>query len=168
MSNKVENVNKEEKEKKILNPREKALKKNLIESLVCFIIGLVLAIVVLFVPLEEDLQIISLIAGIVAFVCFVIAIMFLAIDRPKIKRNYCKNCGEKYDYESDVSWSKISEDNDGKKIVATVEFECECGNCGEEVSFIKKFTTAEVITSQNGNTSVRHYNLKDLVKKYMK
>lgn len=168
MSNKVENVNKEEKEKKVLSPREKALKNNLIESLVCFIIGLVLAIVVLFAPLEEDLQIISLIAGIVAFVFFITSIMFLVSERPKIKRNYCKNCGEKYDYESDVSWSEISEDNNGKKIVSTVEFECECGNCGEEVSFTKKFTTAEVITSQNGNTSVRRYNLKDLVKKYMK
>ena len=173
MSNNVETVEKEtvekiEKKEKILTPLKKALRSNAIGSLVCLVIGAVAAVVALSTDTDEN-GAVAVIAGFIGLIFILTSLLMITIGRVDVKRHYCKYCGEKYDYEADVSWSVVSEDNNGQKIVATVEFECDCGNCGEQSIFSKKFTTAQVIENKNtGQSSVRHYNLKNMVKKYMK
>ena len=96
----------------------------------------------------------------------------------KVKRCFCPECGEKYDYNNDVEWEvseiEIKEQKNTnsksytKKIVGIriehVDVECHCANCGATNSFSHKFRTVEVY--DDGQVNVK--NIQSIVKKNFK
>ncbi len=149
-------------------PREKALAENKKITLILGLITIVMiGITCLFSVLESqhESEIASTIYVISLFATFIFIVLTGVVnsDKKRIKRSYCPYCGEKYDYETDVSWevTNVTISNNDKK--ADVDFECECSNCGEETRFTKNFKIAYF---QNGN-----YVEKDIqveAKKYFK
>lgn len=158
--------------KKISTPREKALKKNILAGLISGIIGIIAApvsLILIQMSNEQDSQafaFVGLALIVVAVTGIVSGGMFLFYESKRIKRSYCENCGEKLDYESDVSWEVVDEVITSTQETATkkarVEFETKCHNCGHEKTFSQKFTTGHVnkegkVTHTNLNKACRNY-----------
>ena len=104
-------------------------------------------------------------------------IIWLPKELKRVKRCFCRHCGEKYDYNRDVSWDvsdvEIKEkstnpNSQGKQVVGVryehVDVECTCANCGEEFCFSQKFKTGVVY--DNGHVDAK--NIKSIMKNYFK
>lgn len=144
-----------------MNPRQKALKKNVNETIfylcagvVFLVVGFIAGISSMFGKLMETCALIS----------FIVAVLWITARRTIIKRRYCAKCGERYDYESDIAWEVAEEYETENGIKDVVNFTCSCSHCGEEVSFSKTFKVAYV--DKNGN--VHKKNVSALASKYFK
>lgn len=144
-----------------MNPRQKALKKNVNETIfylcagvVFLVVGFIAGISSMFGKLMETCALIS----------FIVAVLWITARRTIIKRRYCAKCGERYDYESDIAWEVAEEYETENDIKDVVNFTCSCSHCGEEVSFSKTFKVAYV--DKNGN--VHKNNVSALASKYFK
>lgn len=95
----------------------------------------------------------------------------------KSKRNFCSDCGARFDYEECVSWEvsdverKTMNPNSNsqskqaiQKDVATVAFTCTCKECGSEKTFSEKYD----ITIWYDDGSRKDVNLKNVAKNYFK
>ena len=95
----------------------------------------------------------------------------------KAKRNFCSDCGARFDYEECVSWEvsdlerKTMNTNSNsqskqaiQKDVATVAFTCTCKKCGSEKQFSEKYD----ITIWYDDGSRKDINLKNVAKNYFK
>ena len=117
--------------------------------------------------------------GLIAFVFSIPLVGFLYLDgRKKDKRNFCKECGTKYDYQNDISWtitdvvrkkmSSGSSSSTSRRVCQTeeakVDFTCSCHKCGAEVDFRLKFTVA----TWYDDGTYKEYNIKDMAKKYFR
>lgn len=138
-----------------MNPRQKALKKNTIATLIFLGIGVVLAVL----GFNADSFI-----GLLGILFIIIAVLWITARRTIIKRRYCAKCGERYDYESDIAWEVAEEYETENDIRDVVNFTCSCSHCGEEVRFSKTFKVAYV--DKNGN--VHKNNVSALASKYFK
>ena len=129
------------------------------------------AFVILFLFLHF---LIALIWGVVA----IGILLYMSIKWNKqTKRNFCSECGTRFDYEESVSWQvtnverKTMNTNSNsqsrqidEKEIATVEFTCRCLNCGSEKSFREKF---DVILWYTDGTR-RDFNIEAMAKNYFK
>lgn len=111
-------------------------------------------------------------------ICEIVAlIVWLPSELKRVKRCFCPECGEKYNYNNDVEWEvsdveikeKSTNPNSDKKQVAGVriehiEAECTCSKCGANSCFSHKFRTGVVY--DNGQVKVQ--NIQTIVKKYFK
>ena len=93
---------------------------------------------------------------------FLIFMIVNMSDRKRIRRSYCPHCGEKYDYEEDVSWECTNVVTGDREQTAELEICCSCDNCGEETVFTKSFKTASV----DSQGRIKEYNLQNEVRKY--
>ena len=141
-----------------MSPRQKALRKNLILLLSGTGVGVILAILGLILP-----GAVGSIILIIGLLCIFTFLVYAFLEIPRIKRNFCTECGEKYDYDEDVSWEMTDEDVTDKRVLDTVEFTCTCGNCGAERHFYKTFCVASV----DDKGKVHRSPLERLVKIYM-
>ena len=95
----------------------------------------------------------------------------------KNKRNFCSDCGARFDYEECVSWEvsdverKTMNPNTNsqskqaiQKDVATVVFTCTCRECGSEKSFSEKYD----VTIWYDDGSRKDINLQNVAKNYFK
>ena len=80
-----------------------------------------------------------------------------------IKRSFCPSCGKKYNYNTDIAWEVASEEEKERSIVAYVDVECACRECGQVSSFTVKRTTA---TMDPKTGRVKQYNIQNSMKKY--
>ena len=138
-----------------MNPRQKALKKNTIATLIFLGIGVVLAAL----GFNADSFI-----GLLGILFIIIAVLWITARRTIIKRRYCAKCGERYDYESDIAWEVAEEYETENDIKDVVNFTCSCSHCGEEVRFSKTFKVAYV----DKNVNVHKNNASSLAGKYFK
>ena len=138
----------------------------------CILVGIVFGIfAVLFCLLHILLGVIWALAavGILAFLKF-------KWDQ-KSKRNFCPDCGARYDYEKCVAWEvsnverKTLNTNSNaqskqaiKKDVATVNFTCTCEQCGSQRQFSDKYD----ITIWYDDGSRKDVNLQNAAKSYFK
>lgn len=95
----------------------------------------------------------------------------------KNKRNFCPDCGARYDYEKCIAWQvsdverKTMNRNPNaqgkqaiKKDVATVIFTCTCEECGSQRQFSNKYD----ITIWYDDGSRQDVNLQNAAKNYFK
>ena len=95
----------------------------------------------------------------------------------KNKRNFCADCGARFDYEECVSWEvsgverkTMNPDTNSQtkkaiqKDVATVVFTCTCRECGSEKSFSEKYD----VTIWYDDGSRKDINLQNVAKNYFK
>lgn len=101
--------------------------------------------------------------GLSAFMLVVVYIPMLFSELKRVKRSFCKYCGAKYNYNRDIAWEVSSEEEKTNSLVAYVDVECTCQNCGAEVDFTLKQTTASV-DPKTGR--VKQYNLRNSMRKY--
>ncbi len=107
----------------------------------------------------------------------VLLIVWLPGELKRVKRNYCQECGARYDYQSCVEWEvsdveikekRTNPNSDRKQIVGVrveyIDFTCTCAKCGNETSFTQKYQTGEVYD----NGSVKKRNIESVIKKYFK
>ena len=107
----------------------------------------------------------------------VLLIVWIPSELKRVKRCFCPECGEKYNYNNDVEWEvseiEIKEKNtnpnsDRKQIagirIEHIDAECHCRKCGATNSFSHKFRTGVVY--DNGQVKVD--NIQIIVKKYFK
>ena len=137
-------------------PRKRAVRKCKFQHFIAFLIFLTVTILGFSI---------SPIIGLFGLVTLVATIVTFPFTLTQIKRNYCKNCGEKYDFKNDVGYEQEDVVELDKKVTATVAFECHCQNCGEIQEFRKKFTIA---TYNESKRTWSHQNLNNLCKKYFK
>ena len=106
-----------------------------------------------------------------------ILILALPSELKRVKRCFCHECGERYDYNRDVEWDvteveikeKSTNPNSNRRQVVGiriehVDVECSCENCGATASFSHKFRTGEEY--DDGHAKVQ--NIQTLVRKYFK
>ena len=149
---------------------EEANKKTTVLCIGCGIVSVIFVILFCFIHI--------LFAVIWAVASVGIIFYFKFILTKRNKRNFCADCGARFDYEKCVSW-EVSEverkstppttDNpSGKyvvqKDVATVVFTCTCKDCGSERSFSEKYD----ITVWYYDGTIKEKNLKNEVKNYFK
>lgn len=148
-----ENVKTEDK----FNERKKAMRGYFIKSLIfagiaaaiCAVIGTFLGGI--------------LIGLIVAAVVICISAYFVLKNLVSIKRSFCKACGAKYNYERDISWEVSSQQEKERSVVAHVNVECTCPNCGE----ITEFSVTQTVASIDPKTGrIRQANISNLMKNY--
>lgn len=150
---------------------KRALKKNTGLLIGLFVTGVVALVVGLI--LGGD----TIIGAICCFVALVgILGGFLSIgEYKKIKNQHCPVCGSKYNYSNDISWEEISRETKehtqttsptgvSESIISVVEVTCTCAHCGDEKTFNKKFTVAQILN----NGQVKKHNLHNLIRKYFK
>ena len=131
--------------------------------------GLVIAVVFMFL---------SIILGILfAIASFGLAGFLYFTELQKAKRNFCPECGAKYNYETDIAW-EITEENivdvkpnpnaSGKQICGkrkdTYRFECTCSSCGHVREFNTTFQTGVAYT----DGSVKLDNRETIAKNYFR
>lgn len=138
-----------------MTPLKKALKQNAIVTWI--FVGIAVVLLVLYLILTN----LWLMGG---FLFVLLAVFGGVHDRKRIRRSYCPNCEEQYDYENDVSWECSNVVTTNTKQKADVEIQCLCRNCGHVTQFTKNFQTAELDTLGR----VKEYNLYNLVRKYFK
>ena len=138
--------------------RKKAMKKTLLEYIIAYVV--VCGIFIL-----ADLLILrDVVFGLViAAIMFPIIVYIYLSELRGIKRSFCPHCGKKYDYNADIEWEVSSEEEKERSIVAYVDVECSCTECGETNSFTVKRTTATV-DPKTGR--VKQYNIQNSMKKY--
>ena len=108
---------------------------------------------------------------------FVLLIVWLPSELKRVKRCFCPECGEKYDYNNDIEWEvseieikeKNTNPNSTQKQIAGIRIEhidaeCYCSYCGTTNNFSHKFRTGVVY--DNGQVKVE--NIQIIVKKYFK
>lgn len=139
-----------------------AMRNNLISTLIFLCIGVVCIVVANLLKIESILIKYGLIIIGVTFV--LTAIGLFTMVRSRAKKNYCKKCGEKYDYNRDIEWTQESEENTGKAIWAHIAFRCVCNNCGNERTFNRNFRTAYL--DDKGN--IHRNNLEALIRNAFK
>ena len=124
------------------------------------------------------LSLIYIILGLICVVSSVVIIGILYISwSARNKRNFCKDCGAKFNYEECVSWNvgevehkecNTSSNSQSKQIkakdVATVNFTCTCKECGSVMEFSKKYDV--VLYYDDG--SFKKSNLSNIAKSYFK
>ena len=136
-----------------MTPLQKALKTNLINALI--FAGISLPFIVLLIILQQ--------AWLLFFIFITLACaVAIILDRKRIRRMHCTECGEKYNYKSDVAWEVADVFESNNKIKSTVEFKCVCRNCNKTKEFKNVFTTASI--DKDGKKKV--YNIENLAKKY--
>ena len=144
-------------------PLEQAIIKVKKTALIVAAVSIVL-IIVGFILTEFELEI-----GLVPFVLGFIVLIAIAIGTPMVikqtKNGHCKNCGEKYEYDRDVSWVEEEEIRKEGAVVSVVRFTCHCDNCDDIREFTKKFTVASYNQQKN---SWSYSNLENLCRKYFK
>lgn len=99
---------------------------------------------------------IALIAGLI--VCCVKA-------SKKKKQTRCKKCKTAYNFDSDVTYTVFKQrvpDRNGTNV--RVQFNCKCGNCGEEATFIREFPDQRV----QPDGKVASINYEEAIKEYFK
>ena len=138
-----------------MTPLKKALKVNAIMTWI--FVGIVLTFFVLYLVLGKLWAM-----GVSLFL--LLSVFGNMYDRKRIRRSFCANCGEQYDYDNDVAWECSNVLTSGSKQKADVEIECSCSRCGSRRAFVKTFTTGEVDTLGR----IKEYNLYNLVRKYFK
>ena len=120
----------------------------------------------------------SIIIGVLWAVASVGIILYLYFKwNQKNKRNFCSDCGARFDYEECVSWevSDVERKTKSKnpnvkskqviaKDVATVIFTCTCKECGNEKSFSEKYD----ITTWYDDGSCKDVNLQNVARNYFK
>ena len=171
---------KEKKEKRSIKSRIADLKmdpqtleeaKQKTES-TCILAGIVFGVfAVLFCLLHILLGLLWAVAavGILAFLKFK--------WEQKNKRNFCPDCGARYDYERCIAWEvsdverktmNTNPNAQGKQViqkdVATVNFTCTCEKCGNERQFSNKYD----ITIWYDDGSRKDVNLQTAAKNYFK
>ena len=95
----------------------------------------------------------------------------------KNQRNFCQDCGTRFDYEECVSWEvsdverktmTTNPNSQSKQViqkdVATVVFTCTCAECGSEKTFSEKYD----ITLWYDDGSRKDVNLQNAAKNYFK
>lgn len=111
-----------------------------------------------------------------AAICLaVLLVVWLPKELKRVKRNYCQECGARYDYQSCVEWEvdeieikeKRTNPNSNKKQIVGVriehvEFTCTCAKCGSEASFMQKYQTGEIYD----DGSVKKRSVESVIKKY--
>ena len=138
----------------------------------CILTGIVFGVfVVLFCLLHILLGVLWAAAsvGIIAFLNFKWT--------QKNKRNFCQDCGARFDYEECVAWEvsnverKTMNPNSNsqskqaiQKDVATVVFTCTCKDCGSERTFSEKYD----VTIWYDDGSRKDINLNNIAKNYFK
>lgn len=104
-------------------------------------------------------------------------VVWIPKELKRIKRNYCQECGAKYNYQTCVDW-EVSEveikekstnpNSDRKQIVGVrveyIDFTCTCEKCGKKTSFTEKYQTGEVYD----DGSVKKRNIENVISKYFK
>ncbi len=130
-----------------MNPRENALKKNRIIIVASFAACVVfLCVALCFLQSEST---------IIAFILFILgagAGIFGVLEfksRAQIKRIYCENCGEKFNYDRDVQWVKTGDEFGSDKAKASVDFSCRCSHCDHTQEFTESFVTAQYDKEKN-------------------
>ena len=120
----------------------------------------------------------SIIIGVLWAVASVGIILYLYFKwNQKNKRNFCSDCGARFDYEECVSWEvsdverKTMNTNPNsqskqaiQKDVAKVVFTCTCKECGSEKNFSEKYD----VTVWYDDGSRKDINLKNIAKNYFK
>ena len=105
-------------------------------------------------------------------------LLYLSVTwNQQTKRNFCSDCGTRFDYEDGVSWEvtnvetktmNTNSNSQSKQIyekeVATVAFTCRCLNCGSEKNFTNKFD----VTLWYTDGTRRDFNIETAAKKYFK
>lgn len=139
-----------------------AMTGNLISTLILLGIGVACTLVGLLIKFAGNFGIIIKGGLLLLGVSFILAALgMVTFVRSRAKKNYCKSCGEKYDYNRDVEWTEESEENTGRAIYSYVAVHCVCNNCGEERHFNRRFRTAFI--DEKGNK--HYYQLEDLIRK---
>ncbi len=136
-----------------MTPREKALSKNKKLIIIISLVAIAFCVGGIFVP---GLILVGLIVALLLTTEF--------YERKKIKRSYCPTCGNKYEYETDVSWDTLSVITKNTTRESRLRFNCTCSICGNKTEFAQSFTTASI--DKNGN--LVEYNIYDRAKKYFK
>lgn len=124
-----------------MNPREKALRTNRIISIIEIAIGAVLLGIVAIFGLKMS-EVVVVLIGFVGVTLFIAGILWGTMIKAQVKRCYCKNCGEKYNYQNDISWEVTDQIETDKDVTDVVDFTCVCAHCGEVLHFTKKFKIA--------------------------
>ena len=109
--------------------------------------------------------------------CGIILAVLYFKENQKNKRNFCKECGARIDYESGVEWEVTGfEEKDFnpnpnsnskqiiKKKIAIVEFTCTCEDCGATRTFSQKYDA--IIWYDNGTR--KDNNIETMAKNYFK
>ena len=107
----------------------------------------------------------------------VLLVVWIPGELKRVKRNYCQECGARYDYQTCVEWEvseveikekRINPNSDRKQVagvrVEYVDFTCTCAKCGNETSFTQKYQTGEVYD----DGSVKKRNINNVIKNYFK
>ena len=117
---------------------KKSVKLGLIAGGVSFGVSLVSFLLSLILPFMALVGILGLVVAVILVPCEI----WIYFGH---KKTFCQ-CGHRYDFESEVSYSEIETyiTPDRKKMITRIEFECSCGLCGEERTFIKKYTAASI------------------------
>ena len=105
-------------------------------------------------------QLLAIITGVIGI--FIICIMSWDFLRHRVI--FCKDCGHKFNYETEVGYDLRDEVVHDKKRVATVDFECKCSKCGSTREFFRRFETAYI----DDKGRVHHRNLRNEIKSLFK
>jgi len=132
-------MEKEENVKKTKTPKQKARLRAWITFLILLVVSLALIIVGgVLISVNE------LVAGfmiLIGVIWFFGNFIHLKQTMGKIRRSYCKACGKKFNYHSDVAWSVAEVERNAQKHTATVNIECHC-DCGHTDYHTAKATVA--------------------------
>lgn len=139
--------NQDEKKTVVKNPKKKAMRGFLITTIVLLVI-----IVVSFILLAP-----------LGFLLLAVSVWLWPGEFMRIRRVYCNQCGNAFDWQRDVSCQTQNQVQSAKKVTATVEFECRCHHCGAEKTFRKVFTIARYSEQDH---SWRKENLSALCRRY--
>ena len=136
--------------------KKEAKKNNLITTIVCLAIGIVILVLGLCI---EGLIVMALFGGV-----FVLLSPYLwYVGNRSIKHSFCPYCETKYDYNEDICWDEEDRIESEDKITSVVEFTCTCPKCKEEYTFKEKF----IIASYDKNKGVwKEHNLSQLAKNH--
>ena len=151
-----------------MTERAQKLKKTKNQTLIGLLIGLigiglfVIAFAIGGGTVADVLSVAAAAGTVVGFIMFGIGISNTAMA----KRSYCAKCGEKFDYENDISWEEIGDRTETSanhgKVISIVEINCSCSNCDNNVTLRRNFTVATIDSKGN----IRRNNLNVLLRKY--
>jgi len=154
--------------------------RSVILAIICFIIGIVSKLVFDNIGQSLDYQLLRSLTPIltggfptVGIICVIVAV-FSAKKFNKIDHLFCKHCGEKYNYDTDVACKIKGRDtrkggmfSDGNfKKYVTVAFQCKCSACRSENHFEKEFNIGVAGTDHRGELFSRDLSLNSCVEKY--
>lgn len=101
---------------------------------------------------------------VIILIIAIIIILFSLIKKRTRKRNItCDCCNLPYDYDRDVSWTKLYKNYSAGGTTTTVEIVCSCHKCANKKVFQKSF-----VTRQNGKLNSYSYDLDYVIRQYFK